>query len=125
MPDKLKKQLLVMAGTLAAAIGIIGIFVPLLPTTPLLLLAAACYLRSSERFYRWLLGNRLFGSYIADYLAGRGMPLKTKIYTLSLLWLTIGLSAAIGTQSTVVRIVLLLVAVGVTLHIIMIKLKKQ
>jgi uncharacterized membrane protein YbaN (DUF454 family) len=125
MSGKFKKRLLIVAGTLATAIGIIGILVPLLPTTPLLLLAAACYLRSSERFYRWLLGNRLFGSYIADYLAGRGMPLKTKIYTLLLLWLTIGLSAAIGTQSTVVRIVLLLVAVGVTLHIVIIKLKKQ
>jgi uncharacterized membrane protein YbaN (DUF454 family) len=125
MSERIKKQLLIVAGTLAVAIGIIGIFVPILPTTPFLLLAAACYLRSSERFYRWLLGNRLFGSYIADYLAGRGMPLKTKIFTLSLLWVTIGLSVAIGTQNLVVRIVLLAVAVGVTLHIILIKLKRK
>ncbi len=125
MSERIKKQLLIVAGTLAVAIGIIGIFVPILPTTPFLLLAAACYLRSSERFYRWLLGNRLFGGYIADYLAGRGMPLKTKIFTLSLLWVTIGLSVAIGTQNLVVRIVLLAVAVGVTLHIILIKLKRK
>ena len=125
MSENLKKRLLIIAGTLATAIGIIGIFVPILPTTPFLLLAAACYLRSSERFYRWLINNRLFGTYIGDYLAGRGMPLKTKVFTLFLLWLAIGISASIGTQNLAVRIVLVLVAAGVTLHIIMIKRKKQ
>jgi uncharacterized membrane protein YbaN (DUF454 family) len=125
MSEKIKKRLLIVAGTMATAIGIIGIFVPILPTTPFLLLAAACYVRSSERFYRWLLNNRLFGTYIGDYLAGRGMPLKTKIFTLVLLWLAIGLSVAIGTDNMVVRIVLVLVAIGVTLHIILIKVKKQ
>lgn len=125
MSENLKKRLLIIAGTLSTAIGIIGIIVPILPTTPFLLLAAACYLRSSERFYRWLLNNRLFGNYIADYLAGRGMPLKTKIFTLALLWVAIGISMAIATQNPVVRVVLALVAVGVTLHIVMIKRKKQ
>jgi uncharacterized membrane protein YbaN (DUF454 family) len=125
MPDRMKKRLLIVAGTLSTAIGIIGIIVPILPTTPFLLLAAACYLRSSERFYRWLLNNRLFGTYIGDYLAGRGMPLKTKVFTLLLLWIAIGISVCAGTQDLVVRIVLGLVAVGVTLHIILIKVKKQ
>ncbi len=121
----MKKRLLIVAGTLSTAIGIIGIIVPILPTTPFLLLAAACYLRSSERFYRRLLNNRLFGTYIGDYLAGRGMPLKTKVFTLLLLWIAIGISVCVGTQNLVVRIVLGLVAVGVTLHIMMIKVKKQ
>ncbi len=124
MTERLKKQLLIAAGTISAAIGIIGIIIPILPTTPFLLLAAACYLRSSERFYRWLINNRLFGTYIRGYMEGRGMPLKTKIITLVLLWTGIGISIAVGTQSLVVRIILGVVAVGVTLHIILIKVKK-
>ncbi|MDH4300313.1 MAG: YbaN family protein, partial [Dehalococcoidia bacterium] len=56
-----KRRLLIGAGTLSTGLGIIGIFVPILPTTPFLLLAAACYMRSSERFYRWLINNRVFG----------------------------------------------------------------
>lgn len=124
MSDKLKKRLLIIAGTLSTAIGIIGIVVPILPTTPFLLLAAACYLRSSERLYSWLLNNRLFGTYIADYLAGRGMPVRTKIFTLLLLWVAIGISICFGTHNLVVRIVLGLVAVGVTTHIIMIRVKR-
>jgi uncharacterized membrane protein YbaN (DUF454 family) len=120
----MKKQLLIVAGTISTAIGIIGIVVPILPTTPFLLLAAACYVRSSERFYRWLLNNRLFGTYIGDYLAGRGMPLRTKVFTLLFLWAAIGISVFAGTQNLVVRIVLALVAISVTLHIIFIKVKR-
>ena len=125
MIDTIKKRLLFVAGTLFTAIGIIGIIVPILPTTPFLLLAAACYLRSSERFYRRLLNHRLLGKYIGDYLAGRGMPLKTKIFTLLLLWVAIAISIYAGPQNLVVRIVLGAMAVGVTLHIVMIKVKKK
>ena len=124
MSERLKKQLLLIVGTASVIIGISGIFVPVLPTTPFLLLAAACYLRSSERFYLWLINNRLFGAYIRDYIEGKGMALKTKIITLVLLWTGIGISIAVGTQSLVVRIILGAVAVGVTLHIILIKNRK-
>jgi uncharacterized membrane protein YbaN (DUF454 family) len=124
MSDRMKKQLLIAAGTISTAIGIIGIVVPILPTTPFLLLAAACYLRSSERSYHWLLNNRLFGTYIREYIEGRGIPLKTKILTLLLLWAGIGISICAGTQNLVVRIVLALVAIGVTLHIILFKVKR-
>jgi len=121
----LNKYLLIAAGTISTAIGILGIFVPILPTTPFLLLAAVCYLRSSERFYRWLLNNRLLGFYIKNYIEGKGMPLKTKLFTILLLWLGIGLSIWLGPQHPAVRIVLALVAVGVTLHIILIKTIKN
>lgn len=123
MSHKLSRQLLIVAGTVFAAIGIVGIFIPILPTTPFLLLAAACYMRSSERFYRWLLNNRLFGAYIRNYIEGRGMPLKIKIITILLLWTTIGLSASFATQSLALRIALILVAIGVTTHIIYIRAK--
>jgi uncharacterized membrane protein YbaN (DUF454 family) len=119
-----KRRLLIAAGTLCAGLGIIGIFVPILPTTPFLLLAAACYMRSSERFYRWLTSNRIFGDYVKNYIEGRGMPAKIKTFTILLLWLTIGLSITFAVQSLVIRIVLLCVAAGVTTHIALIRRKK-
>jgi uncharacterized membrane protein YbaN (DUF454 family) len=116
-----KRRLLIVAGTLCAGLGIIGIFVPILPTTPFLLLAAACYMRSSERFYRWLTNNRVFGAYVRNYIEGRGMPLRIKVLTVLLLWLAIGLSIALAVQSLVIRIILISIAVGVTVHIVLIR----
>jgi len=121
---KAKRRLLIGAGTLSAGLGIIGIFIPILPTTPFLLLAAACYMRSSERFYQWLINNRIFGAYVSNYIEGRGMPVRIKILTILLLWLTIGLSIACGVQNIVVRVVLVCIAIGVTIHIVLIKKKK-
>ena len=119
MSKKFSRPLLIAAGTTSTAIGIVGIFVPVLPTTPFLLLAAACYMRSSERFYRWLVHNRFFGAYIRNYIEGKGIPVKVKVITLTLLWVTIGLSAYFGTDNLIVRIVLGAVAVGVTVHILL------
>ena len=119
-----KRRLLIVAGTLSTGLGIIGIFIPILPTTPFLLLAAACYMRSSERFYQWLINNRVFGAYIRNYIEGRGMPIRIKIFTILLLWLAIGLSITFGVQNTVVRIVLICVAIGVTAHIVLIRKRK-
>jgi uncharacterized membrane protein YbaN (DUF454 family) len=119
-----KRRLLITAGTLCTGLGIVGVFVPILPTTPFLLLAAACYMRSSERFYQWLISNRLFGAYVRNYIEGRGMPIKIKIFTILLLWLTIGLTIAFGVQNTIVRIVLVCIAIGVTVHIGLIRKRK-
>ena len=119
-----KRRLLIVAGTLCTGLGIIGIFIPILPTTPFLLLAAACYMRSSERFYQWLINNRIFGAYVRNYIEGRGMPIRIKIFTILLLWLAIGLTIAFGVQNTVVRIVLICVAIGVTAHIVLIRKRK-
>ena len=120
-----KRKLLIGAGTLSTGIGIIGIFIPLLPTTPFLLLAAACYTRSSERFYQWLIHNRIFGAYVRNYIEGRGMPVKIKIFIILLLWLTIGLSITFAVQNNIViRIVLICIAIGVTAHIALIKKRK-
>ena len=124
MSATLKRYLFVVLGTIFLAIGIVGIFTPVLPTTPFLLLAAACYLRSSQRFHRWLLHNRVFGSYIRNYTEGRGIPLKVKLFTIALLWITIGISIW-AVDNVIVTIVLLLVAVGVTLHIALIRAKKN
>ncbi len=124
MRTTVKRRLLIGAGTLCTGLGIIGIVVPILPTTPFLLLAAACYMRSSERFYQWLINNRIFGAYVRNYIEGRGMPIRIKIFTILLLWLAIGLSIAFGVQNTVIRIVLVGIAIGVTTHICLIKKRK-
>jgi uncharacterized membrane protein YbaN (DUF454 family) len=124
MSEKLKRQLLLAAGTLSLAIGIVGIVVPLLPTTPFLLLAAGCYLRSSQRFYNWLMGNRFFGNYIRNYIEGRGIPVKVKLFIIILLWVTIGISIWLVAKP-LVTVILLIVAVGVTLHITFIRVRRK
>ncbi len=121
----MQRRLLATAGTVCVGVGIAGIFFPILPTTPFLLLAAYCYMRSSSRLYRWLLKNRFFGSYIRNYIEGRGMPLHLKIITIALLWLTIGLTTAFAVDYTAIRIVLIIIAAAVTIHIVMIKAKSE
>jgi len=115
------KYLLIAIGTLSVALGFLGIFLPVLPTTPFLLLAAACYIRSSERFYCWLINNRYCGKYIRDYREKKGIPLKLKIYVISLLWITILASIIFIIDPPVIRILLIVIAVGVTIHLTTIK----
>lgn len=110
----------IVAGTFFLVVGLIGIAIPLLPTTPFLLLAAACYLRGSRRMYDWLLGNRIFGKYLKDYYEKRGVPIRVKIGSVIFLWCTIGLSIMI-IGDLIIGIVLALVAAGVTLHIASLK----
>jgi uncharacterized membrane protein YbaN (DUF454 family) len=100
-------------------------FVPVLPTTPFLLLAAICYARSSERFYHWLLNNRWFGAYVKNYREGRGIPVREKTLTLITLWLTIGFTARFVVSAWWGKLILLGVAVGVTIHLVRIKTFKR
>lgn len=123
--DRLVKWLLIVAGSFFLVIGTIGIFIPILPTTPFLLLAAACYARSSKRFYNWLINNKLFGSYIKNYREGKGIPIKVKIYTVSLLWLTILFSVFFVIEILWARVILIIIAVGVSFHVLTIKTYKQ
>ncbi len=119
------RYLLIIAGTISVGLGIVGIFLPILPTTPFLLLAAACYARSSKRFYDWLLNNKWFGTYIKNYHEGRGVPLKVKVFTISLLWITILASVFFVVNNFWIKIVLIIIAIGVTIHILTIKTYKQ
>lgn len=119
--NRMSKLLWVAGGSLAVGLGILGIFLPVLPTTPFLLLAAYCYGRSSERFSHWLLTNRWFGAYITNYRQGRGIPLREKVLTLVALWLTIGFTALKVVRVWWGRGLLLAVAIGVTIHLCRIK----
>ncbi|MCL5072483.1 MAG: YbaN family protein [Actinobacteria bacterium] len=117
--------LLISAGTFFVGVGIAGIFIPILPTTPFLLISAALYARSSARFYNWLINNRIFGSYIKNYREGKGISLKLKIISIALLWITIGCSAIFAVDILWVRIILVIIAAGVTVHVIRIRPKKK
>ena len=75
-----------VAGAIAVLLGILGIFLPLLPTTPFLLLASWCFARGSDRLHGWLLSHRVFGEYLRNFEAGRGIPLKAKIVATVMLW---------------------------------------
>lgn len=103
-------------GTLAVVLGLIGIFLPLLPTTPFLLLATACYMRGSQRMANWLMSNRLFGQYIRDFHENRGIPRKTKIWALSIMWVSLGISAWVMPVDWA-RPLLLIPGIGVTIYL--------
>jgi uncharacterized membrane protein YbaN (DUF454 family) len=107
---------LLLAGFLCLALGLVGIVVPLLPTTPFLLLAAACFLRSSERMHRWLVGHRVLGPYLRRDAGGAGMSRATLVVLLVLLWTSLALSAFLAVPPGLgwVRLLLLAVGVGVT-----------
>lgn len=120
-----KRWLFIIAGTIFVGLGVVGMVVPLLPTTPFLLLAAFCYVRSSPRLHSALLNNRWVGSYIRNYLEGKGIPLKTKILALALLWAAIILSAVFATDRLIVRTLLVVIAIAVTIHICRVKTIKQ
>ena len=109
---------LIACGTLSVALGVLGVFLPLLPTTPFLLLAAACYARSSERWYDWLLGNRWCGPYIRNYREGKGISLRRTAVAIALLWLTIGYTAFVAVSQWWLRLLLLAIAGGVTVHLL-------
>jgi uncharacterized membrane protein YbaN (DUF454 family) len=118
MTSRLMRALLIVCGTLSVALGVIGIFLPLLPTTVFLLLAAACYARSSERFYLRLINNRWLGGYIRNQREGRGMRRRDKIVSVALLWIGIGATMIWTVDAWWLRLLLAAIAIGVTLHLV-------
>ncbi len=111
------KILLNIIGTIALLLAVVGIFLPLLPTTPFLLLASACYLRGSQRMHDWLIENRLFGQYLDNIQSNRGLPLRAKLITLAFLWLSL-LYSAYSIPITWVRLLLLIPGIGVTVYLL-------
>jgi uncharacterized protein len=123
-PAKTRKQnivraLLLVGGTISLSLGAIGVFLPILPTTPFLLLAAACFMRSSTRMHKWLLNNRWFGEYIRNYQEGRGIPFKTKIVAMAVLWAAILYSAfMVVDEILIAQVALFVIALGVSVHLV-------
>lgn len=122
--SRFKRILYFILGTICLVLGAIGIILPILPTTPFLLLAAACYVRSSQKAYDWLLNNKIFGQYIRNYREGKGMPIKIKLITLTFLWVTIIISVLL-VRILWVQVLLIIIASIVSIHIILIRPKKD
>lgn len=112
------RGLLIGVGLIAVVLGTIGVVVPLLPTTPFLLLAAACFARSSERFYDWLMNMPVLGQYIRDYRAGKGIPVRVKVTALTVLWITILTCVLWMIPVLFVKALLLAIASVVTTYIV-------
>ena len=118
---RIHKWFLITVGIISVGLGLFGVFIPVLPTTPFLLLAAGCFMRSSQRLYDWLIHHKWFGEYIRNYREYRAIPLRAKVVTLVLLWSVIGTTALFAVTLWWVRVLLGVVAVGVTLHLLHLK----
>jgi uncharacterized membrane protein YbaN (DUF454 family) len=119
------KYFYLVSGFLLVAIGVIGIFLPLLPTTIFLILASICFVKSSPRANEWLRNHKLLGGYIDNYQNKTGLTIKSKITNIILLWISISVSAFYLTDVIYIKILLFGIAVGVTIHLLMIKTKSD
>ena len=122
---KIARGLWLIAGLICVGLGAVGMVLPILPTTPFLLAAAACFCKSSTRMYNWLLNNKWFGEYIRNYKEGRGLPIRTKITALTVLWVTISVSTVFFLNRLLpahlilpMQLVMVAVAIGVSIHIV-------
>jgi hypothetical protein len=120
MLKKIKKYLLIIGGSVSVALGAIGIFVPVLPTTPFLLLAVFCYLKSSKKLYKWLVGHKVFGVYIYNYVTYKAVLKSTKIGAIIFLWAGLTTSILL-VNNWHIRLMLIVIGIGVSIHLIMLK----
>ena len=118
--NRVKRTALVAAGSVAMVIGGIGVVMPILPTTPFVIVAALCFGTSSPRMYGWLTRNRYFGEYIENYREGKGVSRRTKAYALIFLWPMLIVSALMM-RGGIVAIVLPIVGAAVSAHILLLK----
>jgi uncharacterized membrane protein YbaN (DUF454 family) len=115
---------LLIAGWFFTVLAFIGFVLPLVPTTPFLLAAAACFYRSSDRFYHWIMDNRYFGHYLREYQSGRGIPMRVKVITLAFTWTSTLVSALFIAPWLWLKILLIAISLAVTIHLIRIRTHK-
>lgn len=114
--NNLMKTTLFIGGLISLCLGVIGLFLPILPTTPFLLLASFCFVRSSSRMHSWLHNHRIFGEFISNYTKYKAIPKRTKVQAILFLWVTLVISYVL-VDSVHVRIFLGIVGVCVTIHL--------
>lgn len=119
------KTICIILGTISLGLGILGIFLPLLPTTPFLLFTAALYFKGSPRLYQWLLNHKYFGTYIRNFREEKAIPLRAKIVSLLLMWGTMLYCIFFLIPLIWVKVVMFLIAAGVTYHILSFKTLKK
>jgi uncharacterized membrane protein YbaN (DUF454 family) len=125
MFSKIKKNLYIFIGTFFLIVGGVGIVVPILPTTPFLILTSLCYMKGSKRLYNWIIHNRIFGNFIKNYYEGNGVSLQAKLVSISFLWLTISISIFFIVEIVWIEIILVVIAIAVTSHIVLLKRRKN
>ncbi len=118
------KIIYTIIGLISLGLGIVGIFLPVLPTTPLLLLAAFLFLRGNDRLYEWLMNHPRLGPYITDFMVHKSIPIHVKIISVSMIWLTLLYCAVFVTDIMLLRLMFIAIATGVTIHILSYKTKK-
>ena len=112
------KYLLIILGSICLALGVIGIFLPLLPTTPFLLLSAALYVRSSDKLYQWLIHQKYLGEYIRNFREHKAIPLRAKIISITMVWITLTYCALAIADEVWLKAIFLVLAISVTWHIL-------
>lgn len=111
--------ILVIIGSVSLILGLLGIFLPVLPTTPFLLLSAAVWVKASPRLYTWLINHRVFGEYIRNFRENRALPLRVKIISVSLLWATMSYCIIVVASGKLwLQMMLLTLAIAITWHIL-------
>lgn len=118
------KILLTILGLISLGLGILGAFLPVLPTTPLLLLAAFLFLRSNRRLYEWLMNHPQMGPYITNFIKHKAIPLRVKVISVSTLWLTLLYCAVFVAEHWAFRSFFILLAICITWHILSYKTLK-
>ena len=119
------KILLAILGSVSLALGIMGVFLPVLPTTPFLLLSAALYMRSSQRLYDWLMSHERLGTYIRNFREHKALPLRVKIVSVTMVWATLLYCAFVVAKEWWMSAVFVAIAIGVTIHILSYKTLKK
>ncbi|VBB44617.1 conserved membrane hypothetical protein [uncultured Paludibacter sp.] len=120
------KIIFIIIASFSLGLGILGIFLPLLPTTPFLLLSAALYAKSSDKLYHRLLNHRILGEYIKNFREEKAIPLHTKIFAIVMLWLTMGYTIFfVVNENRYLQVILALTAIAVSVHIFSYKTKKK
>lgn len=112
------KWILTILGLVSLGLGVMGAFLPVLPTTPLLLLAAALFLRSHKGLYEWLMNHPKLGPYIKNFMVHKAIPLRVKVVALTTLWLTLLYCAIFVAEHWALRLMFIAIAAGVTIHIL-------
>ena len=112
------KFLFAFLGSVSLALGIMGVFLPVLPTTPFLLLSATLYMRSSQRLYDWLMSHKHLGAYIRNFREHKALPLRVKVVSVTMVWATLLYCAIFVAKEWWMSLLFIAIALGVTIHIL-------
>lgn len=123
--NPLLKILLIVCGFIMIALGALGIIIPGLPTTPFMILAAFCFMKSSHRMYKWVTTNKLFGNKVKRFIDNRAIPISGKIFSISAMWIMITISIIFFVDNIWLYILLPTLGIGGTIFLLTIKTCKK